>query len=410
MTNKLICAIYLDQKIEYGGGYQQSLNATISALHIKNKNIDFICFTNILTNITILTKYGITAHHLNLSKYEKLVLTLRRRIISNRFIYFLNKVGLKNPLEKFLFQHGVDIIYFTSPSDLALDLESTNYIYTVWDLSHRDDVEFPEVRNLKEFENREYKYNLVLKKSCAVIVDSRIGKSNTVHRYGLDPNRVYIIPFKPAESVANISSLQINIKDHYGITNDYIFYPAQLWAHKNHAYVLSGIANLEEDHGIKVSAVFCGSDKGNLNYIKKLAIKLKIDDRIHILGFVDNEIIPELYKQSIALVMPTYFGPTNLPPLEAFKLKVPVIYSQIESLTDQVRNAALKVDLKDSRTLSETIFNLLSRETIKEELIHNGLIRLEEISSINDSSVIEDILINFYYRLSTWKNTNVFNR
>ena len=37
--------------------------------------------------------------------------------------------------------------------------------------------------------------------------------------------------------------------------------------------------------------------------------------------------------------MPTYFGPTNIPPLEAFLLKVPVIYSGIIGLKEFVPNS-----------------------------------------------------------------------
>ena len=52
-----------------------------------------------------------------------------------------------------------------------------------------------------------------------------------------------------------------------------------------------------------------------------------------------------LYKESIALVMPSYFGPTNIPPLEAFNLGVPVLYSDLPGLKDQVGDAALLLDL-----------------------------------------------------------------
>jgi glycosyltransferase involved in cell wall biosynthesis len=49
-----------------------------------------------------------------------------------------------------------------------------------------------------------------------------------------------------------------------------------------------------------------------------------------------------LYENAMAVVMPTYFGPTNLPPIEAWTLGVPVIYSK--HLSEQAGNAALLVD------------------------------------------------------------------
>ena len=56
-----------------------------------------------------------------------------------------------------------------------------------------------------------------------------------------------------------------------------------------------------------------------------------------------------LYSQAFALVMPTYFGPTNMPPLEAFKFKIPVLYSNIKGLKEQVEDVNIALDLKRSK-------------------------------------------------------------
>ena len=40
------------------------------------------------------------------------------------------------------------------------------------------------------------------------------------------------------------------------------------------------------------------------------------------LDFVENEYLPYLYLNSLALAMPTFSGPTNIPPWEAFKMGI----------------------------------------------------------------------------------------
>ena len=74
---------------------------------------------------------------------------------------------------------------------------------------------------------------------------------------------------------------------------------------------------------------------------------MNLENKVRFAGFVDDEELPFLYSQSIALVMPTYFGPTNIPPLEAFKINVPVLYSDLPGLRDQVGKAAMLIDLKN---------------------------------------------------------------
>ena len=57
----------------------------------------------------------------------------------NRYRYFLKKIK-------------VDLVYFTGPSQYSLYLEDTDFIITVPDVSHREEVEFPEWAKSAEFE------------------------------------------------------------------------------------------------------------------------------------------------------------------------------------------------------------------------------------------------------------------
>ena len=78
---------------------------------------------------------------------------------------------------------------------------SYNFIYTLWDLSHRDDLEFPEMRENYVFERREERYSKILPKATAILVDSNLGKENVIRRYNVDSERVLVMPFSPAENI-----------------------------------------------------------------------------------------------------------------------------------------------------------------------------------------------------------------
>jgi glycosyltransferase involved in cell wall biosynthesis len=54
--------------------------------------------------------------------------------------------------------------------------------------------------------------------------------------------------------------------------------------------------------------------------------------------------MPEFYRRARALVMPTYYGPTNIPPLEAFSVGCPVAISGIYGMPEQAGDAALFFD------------------------------------------------------------------
>ena len=165
----------------------------------------------------------------------------------------------------------------------------------------------------------------------------------------------------------------IDIKKIYNIKNDYIFYPAQFWAHKNHMYILKAIKILREKKNIDLDVVFSGSNRGNLEYILKKAKEFGVDDLIHYAGFVPNNQIPSLYKQSLSLVMPTYLGPTNIPPLEAFFYNTSVCYSDKPSFREQVGDAVFYMDLKDPHSLVENIITIKNNKELVDYKLQKGL-------------------------------------
>ncbi len=126
-------------------------------------------------------------------------------------------------------------------------------------------------------------------------------------------------------------------------------------------------------------------------------------ERFRFAGFVPNDEMPYLYRQSVALVMPSYFGPTNLPPLEAFALGVPVLYPDKAGLREQVGTAALLMDLQDPDSLATHLNDLLTQPALRQLLVTAGRNRLLELDAIDRKKILERILRDFQARCATWR-------
>jgi glycosyltransferase involved in cell wall biosynthesis len=396
-------AVFVDQELQVGGGHQQSLNAALAVRQLSESVCRpvFICHTT--ANSQVLASLGIDHVQLKLGRLSKLFLYMRRRFTSAPAVRAWRALFGLNRIDRFLRMLGTDLVYFTSPSPLAKDLEVHSYIFTVWDLCHRDHVEFPEVSQDREFERRERLFSSACTKAVAVLVDSPLGARNLSRRYGVDAERVFVEPFSPAVSVAvsPSSGAEINIRERYRIDGDYIFYPAQFWPHKNHAYIVAGLDRLRAKYGQVLTAVFSGSDKGNAAYIQELARGLGLKDRLVFTGFVPNEELPSFYRQSVALVMPTFFGPTNLPPLEAFALDVPVLYAALPGLCDQVGDAALGLNLESPDDLADKLHALLTDPQLRGTLVARGRRRLEEIAE-GRGRALPAILSSYRAKRASW--------
>lgn len=403
-------AVIFDQQIHAGGGYQQALNAALMTKSIARDIAEPIFFSTIKDNVPVLANYGIEARYLCISFVDKFLMLVRRKIRSSHLLKWIKKFSPFNPFEEVLYRNSIDLVYFLTPDGRYKDLERINYIATVWDLCHRDDPEFPEVRYDRQAETRDDNYRQFLPKAAAIFVDSDFSRKNIVHRYGLDIDRVHVMPFEASvatqsmgASTANSAECKFDIEKKYGLKVPYIFYPAQFWAHKNHIYLLQGLADLRSRYGFNVGAIFVGSDKGNLEYIKKSAVSLGLIDMVRFGGFVSNEEIPILYSRSLALVMPTYFGPTNLPPLEAFELGVPVLYPDKPGLRDQVGDAALLMDLKRPSSLANHLYSLLTNDNLRSQLIENGHTQLRLYSKEMRASLLESVIADFRSRRICWE-------
>ena len=87
--------------------------------------------------------------------------------------------------------------------------------------------------------------------------------------------------------------------------------------------------------------------------------------------------------------MPTYFGPTNIPPVEAWYLDVPVAYSSY--LRQHGKEAALYFDPSSSDELVEVLLKL-QKSSLRKKLIIKGRKRFKEL--VKDNLVGNKLLIN----------------
>lgn len=396
--------VVFDQHVGVGGGYQQAINAALLAQKLSNDSIDVVFFTTYKDDIKLFSSFGIKLNYLKFNFFDKLKSSINKGITHPRLLKIFKIIFTGSKFEKILKSLSIDLVYFLSPSSLAQDLDEINFILTVWDLNHKYGNEFPEIRNMNFINYFDNFYNKVLKKASAIIVDSGQSKQDIEQYYSINKDRIKVIPFEPSISInkKNLESESINIKKKYQLNYPYVFYPAQFWAHKNHIYILEGLKILEENYNIKIGAIFSGSDQGSLDHIKDQAERLGLIERVRFIGFVSNDEIPKLYLQSIALVMPTFLGPTNIPPLEAFKLGVPVLYSDLPGLKDQVKEAALLLDLKDPDTMAKHIKNLLNDEELKNQLIKRGFERSNYFSKFDRYNILKSAVSEFQIKNTCW--------
>ena len=167
----------------------------------------------------------------------------------------------------------------------------------------------------------------------------------------------------------------------YGLPERYLFYPAQFWPHKNHTRIVQALGLLKQEHGLKIPVVFSGSYTGEIRErtfreVMSLSSKLGLEKELHYLGYLPDEDMSGIYADTVALVMPTFFGPTNIPILEAWAFGCPVLTSDIRGIREQVKHAGILVDPRSVEAIADGIYRLWTDENLASSLADLGRQRL----------------------------------
>ncbi|WFU83872.1 glycosyltransferase [Bradyrhizobium sp. CIAT3101] len=370
-------AVMLEQALDVGGGFQQPLNDLLWLRDwAAQSGNEIVVYSPYPKTLEILKEFGIEGRIRKFGVVDYIFLFLK---YCGPFDLVQIALELKSPFERALIRDGIDVVHFTSTSKRHLLLHQLPFIITIFDGCHRDAPEFPEVRTFGEFERREILFRLASTKAVAVIVNASELIDDLCRRYAMERERAICIPFSPSTYVSRSApdaAADAAVLAKYRLEPGYLFYPAQFWPHKNHITLLAALALLRE-RGITERLVLCGSNRSGRDKIDLAIRNLGLSDQISIIGFVESAELGALYRGASALVMPTYFGPTNLPPLEAWTVGTPVIYP--EAFKAQAGDAAILFDYDDPRSLADAIVSLRAEGT-RERLSAAGHLRLAQFA------------------------------
>lgn len=217
------------------------------------------------------------------------------------------------------------------------------------------------------------------RKAAHVIALSEHARADIIDTYGLEPDRISVIPLAAPAHFAPVTDekeLQ-RVRQTYGIEGDYILSVGSIQPRKNLRRLIAAYSNLREarPEGKLPQLVVVGKRAWLYEETLRAIRELELSRSIILTGYVPESDLPALYSGAKCFVYLSYFEGFGLPPLEAMKCGTPVIVGNRTSLPEVVGDAGLLVDPFSVNDIAAAIERVVADVDLQSKLRVKGIER-----------------------------------
>jgi glycosyltransferase involved in cell wall biosynthesis len=260
---------------------------------------------------------------------------------------------------------GADVVHLAIPMGFRTRLPS---VYTVYDLQH---LHFPEYFHPATTLRRDTSYRALSDQAGAVTTLTHWGRKDLLEKYGLEPEKVFAGGLAPVLSLYPAPDDEVIARMRGRVPEQFAFFPANTWPHKNHLALLEALAQLRH-RGLDVPLVCSGAKTDFYGTIEARVRDLQLEESVRFLDYVGPAELRAVYELCRCVVFPTKFEGWGMPLTEAFAAGRPAACSAIPPLLEQTNDAAVMFDPDDPATIADAIAQVWTDEALRAELVEKG--------------------------------------
>ncbi|MHC1696702.1 MAG: glycosyltransferase family 4 protein [Geobacteraceae bacterium] len=269
----------------------------------------------------------------------------------------------------------VDVLHhpFTVLEPLNLKIPS---VLTFWDMQQEF---YPGFFTRQQMRYRNYAYRTSAHQARRIIVSSEFTRTCLVELYDVSPEKIDIIytgcgdGYRPIEDDAVL----VAVKNRYSLPDEFIYYPAALWPHKNHHTLFDAVSLVRDKYGLNVKLVLSGMSTGRGSWLRAEILRCGLEEVVTVLGYLPYEDLPGLYNLATMMVFPSLFEGFGIPLVEAMACGCPIACSTATSIPEVVGRAAVLFDPMSVEEMAAAIFKVWDNRELRGKMRLDGLERAE---------------------------------
>ena len=163
------------------------------------------------------------------------------------------------------------------------------------------------------------------------------------------------------------------VQEYLGTRDPYFLFVSQWRPHKGIVTLIEAFASFKETTGLQHKLVLAGRQKVSGEAVEAALVKCSVAADILKPGFVPDDLLPSLYRNSAAFVMPSEYEGFGLPVLEAMRYGAPTIVADNSSLPEVGGAAALYFPTGDVAGLSDRLRQVIDEPQLVAQLQANAV-------------------------------------
>lgn len=267
-------------------------------------------------------------------------------------------------------KYHIDIMFFPTFTRCFSKLKGITTVSNIHDLQY---LHFPE--NFRKLTKRilvKTFYPFSIKNSQHLVAISEFVKGDIINFFGSNISSKIKVIHNPIDFKENDIKIGKKISEFGLLEKKYILSVASFAPHKNLETLIKSYGKMMELENFKdYKLVLVGINKNYLSKIETLLGKVDVSNKIIITGYVDDQTLNNLYKNSAIYVCTSLFEGFGMPPIEAMYYKIPVVSTRLTALEEVTMGKVIYYDEPFNynllyRALVDTIHNYPSERSLEQ--------------------------------------------